>query len=142
MAGNAILCIIDYSPEFDGQTRKWAQDQKQALGEPLMEMLPEWWKENEAFFVARDYKSVKPGADLWNPYAEKIRAQFAKFDEQKAEAMATAQAAAQVDAGAPSSAVASKQIAENVSVQPHAVIGFLLVLLATGVWLYSRHARA
>jgi hypothetical protein len=147
-AGYAILSIIERSPAFDGQTRKWAQDQRQADGRKLMMMLPQWWKENEAHFVAKDYKAVKPGEDIYNPAVERARQWHAEYKAKEAASKAeeTAAAAARTTVVAstnPAKPSNPERVGEKgVAVLPYVITGVFVLVLAGGLWLYSRTTRA
>ena len=141
-AGHGMLAIIKNSPAFDGQIRKWAQDQLKAPAELLLKMLPQWWKDNEAHFIAKDYKSVKPGEDIYNPVMENARRAHAEWNARKAEVNGR-------KAGTPQATLAAGAVPPSQTGTPekdgttltYALIGGSFILLAVGLWLYSRSKR-
>jgi hypothetical protein len=141
IAGYTMLKIIERSPAFDAQTRKWAQDQRQANATPLLNMLPQWWKENEAHFVAKNYKAVKPGEDIYNPAMEKSRQEYAEMRAREAEMNATEKAAATARAAIVASTKPADRKTVVATVLPYTIIGVMILLLAGGLWLYGRSAR-
>jgi hypothetical protein len=81
-AAHLMLTIMANSRAFEDNARKWAEDH---AGLPLgmdasddharsQGVVRQWWKENERFFKAGDYKSVKPGEQLAEKIGQKMRA--------------------------------------------------------------------
>jgi len=143
IAGYVMLKIIERSPAFDAQTRKWAQDQTQADLRDVLKILPQWWKENEAHFVAKDYKAVKPGEDIYNPAMEKSRQQSAEMRAREAEVNAkkAAVAAAQTTLAAKTNPPKTERAEEKgTTVLTYVIIGSVVLALAGGLWLYSHSA--
>ena len=72
-AATAILHVIANTDAFSAETRIWAQAVPAQI-EPsvegrleYIEMMRNWWRENERHFQAKDYAAVKRGAPLSEP---------------------------------------------------------------------------
>jgi hypothetical protein len=145
-AAHLMLKIVANSPEFEGNTRKWASDnlmlplagdasEDHARGQP---MVRQWWKENAGFFKAGDYKSVKPGEQVSEVIGQKARAVnewVAARDAKVAAENAAREAAA-------SSSTATRAVsATGWGAFGYGIVGLLILLLVAAVLLYSRSAR-
>jgi hypothetical protein len=71
-----IEILLRSSPSFSKEVNDWGirnfrYDPRQGSKSMLEHrtLLRKWWKENERFFKAGDYKSVKPGDELFGPSA-------------------------------------------------------------------------
>ena len=63
-AAGKILELLGRSPYFNGEVISWAQRNRDRYDIVQREMMRDWWKENEKFFKAKDYKAAVPGWEI------------------------------------------------------------------------------
>lgn len=136
----AMLGIMQKSPAFSAETRAWAM--KHPFDERSRAAVRRWWKENEEYFKAGDYKAVKPGEDIYSikmaerrqrekeaqPIIEQKKREFAAL-EQSRNATPNPVAVVPIPAAEPRD-----------SAFGYALTAGILVVLASGIWVFRSSA--
>lgn len=143
----SMIGIIRKSPAFSPETRAWAKNHP--VDERGRAAVRRWWKENEEYFKAGNYKAVKPGEDIHTrdviEYWPKHQEAEAEYWRTHPEAVAEAKKrqAAEQSGNATPSPVAVVPIH---SAEPHnsafgyALTAGVLLVLASGLWAFRSSA--
>jgi hypothetical protein len=141
---NVMFQIVETSPAFDGNTRKWAQDNRKLPAEPGQTLIRHWWKTNEPYFISGDFKSVKPGEDLSSKRLQ-------EFQERHSRNKAAIKEKKRTNSDASASNLTTDAAMVSTNARPEATmsgsyLGYLIAaalfaLLAAGLRFYSRSTR-